>query len=402
MAATSRSTARASWSPIPSSSCAIRSTCAATSARLEAAIIETAAAFGVTAGRIEGLTGVWVEGERKLAAIGVRVKRGVTTHGLALNVNTDAALVRRDDPVRHPRQGGHLPGPRARPPGADGGGRGCSWPPRWPRAFGLRLADGAPGVVGPAGGRRAMSDRDDPIVERAATARTDHGPDRGRRLRAVGDERLPGLGRAARPMRSSSTPAWAPPRQPGRARRGQRAAPAPHRQLARPHRPHLRQRPAEARRPARRSPSIRTTRIGWTAATTTASRSSASTAERDLREGDAGRASATLSSHVLHTPGHTEGSVCLYERGAPAAPRRRRALRRLRRAGPICPAATTRRWSRRSPAWPPRPAAEVRVLPGHGPETTIGRELPWLRAHRRRRALLVAPAEELPAPSRYG
>lgn len=58
---------------------------------LEAAIIDTAAAFGIAAGRVESLTGVWVEGQRKLAAIGVRVKRGVTTHGLALNVNTDLA-----------------------------------------------------------------------------------------------------------------------------------------------------------------------------------------------------------------------------------------------------------------------------------------------------------------------
>ena len=56
---------------------------------LEAAIIRTAATFGVEAGRVDGLTGVWVEGERKLAAIGVRVRRGVTTHGLALNVNTE-------------------------------------------------------------------------------------------------------------------------------------------------------------------------------------------------------------------------------------------------------------------------------------------------------------------------
>ena len=56
---------------------------------LEEAIIATAAAFGVEAGRLDGLTGVWVEGNRKLAAIGVRVRRGVTTHGLALNVNTD-------------------------------------------------------------------------------------------------------------------------------------------------------------------------------------------------------------------------------------------------------------------------------------------------------------------------
>lgn len=56
---------------------------------LEAAVIDTAAAFGVQSGRVEGMAGVWVDGQRKLAAIGVRVKRGVTTHGLALNVNTD-------------------------------------------------------------------------------------------------------------------------------------------------------------------------------------------------------------------------------------------------------------------------------------------------------------------------
>jgi lipoate-protein ligase B len=56
---------------------------------LEAAVIGTAAAFGVPADRREGLPGVWVEGERKLAAVGVRVRRGVTTHGLAFNVSTD-------------------------------------------------------------------------------------------------------------------------------------------------------------------------------------------------------------------------------------------------------------------------------------------------------------------------
>ncbi|MGH2488147.1 MAG: lipoyl protein ligase domain-containing protein, partial [Candidatus Limnocylindria bacterium] len=58
---------------------------------LEEAIIATAAAFGVGAARVEGLPGVWVVGVRKLAAVGVRVKRGVTTHGLALNVSTDLA-----------------------------------------------------------------------------------------------------------------------------------------------------------------------------------------------------------------------------------------------------------------------------------------------------------------------
>jgi lipoyl(octanoyl) transferase len=58
---------------------------------LEAAIIDTAGRFGVRGERVDGLPGIWVGGERKLAAIGVRVKRGVTTHGLALNVNTDLA-----------------------------------------------------------------------------------------------------------------------------------------------------------------------------------------------------------------------------------------------------------------------------------------------------------------------
>jgi lipoyl(octanoyl) transferase len=56
---------------------------------LEQAVIDAAAGFGVATGRVDGLAGVWVDEERKLAAIGVRVRRGVTTHGLALNVNTD-------------------------------------------------------------------------------------------------------------------------------------------------------------------------------------------------------------------------------------------------------------------------------------------------------------------------
>ena len=55
---------------------------------LEDALILAVAEFGVTAGRVEGLTGIWV-GEDKLAAIGVRISRWVTSHGFALNVNTD-------------------------------------------------------------------------------------------------------------------------------------------------------------------------------------------------------------------------------------------------------------------------------------------------------------------------
>ena len=57
---------------------------------LEEAAISVVGAFGIAAGRVEKLTGVWVAGE-KIAAIGVKISRGVTTHGLALNVSTDLA-----------------------------------------------------------------------------------------------------------------------------------------------------------------------------------------------------------------------------------------------------------------------------------------------------------------------
>jgi lipoyl(octanoyl) transferase len=55
---------------------------------LETVLIRTAADFGIDAGRIEGLTGVWV-GNEKLAAIGVRIARWITSHGFALNITTD-------------------------------------------------------------------------------------------------------------------------------------------------------------------------------------------------------------------------------------------------------------------------------------------------------------------------
>jgi lipoyl(octanoyl) transferase len=55
---------------------------------LEEALIRTLAGFGVKARRIPGLTGVWVR-DAKIAAIGVRIARWVTSHGFALNVTTD-------------------------------------------------------------------------------------------------------------------------------------------------------------------------------------------------------------------------------------------------------------------------------------------------------------------------
>ena len=119
---------------------------------LEAAVIATAAAFGVAARRLEGHPGIWVEDDRKLAAIGVRVRRGVTTHGLALNVNTDLRWFDEMIPCGIPDKGvtslarelGHavamedVEDELARQMAAH---------------LGLRLADGVSGAIGPAGGR---------------------------------------------------------------------------------------------------------------------------------------------------------------------------------------------------------------------------------------------------------
>ena len=61
---------------------------------LEEAVIRTLAQYGLAAGRIAGLTGVWLDHEqqlrpRKICALGVKCSRWVTMHGLAFNVNTD-------------------------------------------------------------------------------------------------------------------------------------------------------------------------------------------------------------------------------------------------------------------------------------------------------------------------
>ena len=62
--------------------------------RLEEAVIAACADLGVPTGRVRGRSGVWVAGdalrpERKVAAIGVRVSRGVTMHGFAVNCDVD-------------------------------------------------------------------------------------------------------------------------------------------------------------------------------------------------------------------------------------------------------------------------------------------------------------------------
>ena len=59
---------------------------------IENALINVCAEFGINAVRVEGRSGVWIvdsQGDRKIAAIGVRVAKGVTMHGFAINVNPD-------------------------------------------------------------------------------------------------------------------------------------------------------------------------------------------------------------------------------------------------------------------------------------------------------------------------
>jgi hydroxyacylglutathione hydrolase len=101
------------------------------------------------------------------------------------------------------------------------------------------------------------------------------------------------------------------------------------------------------------------------------------TATSELREGEQIRI-GDLVFDALHTPGHTEGSVCLYEE-----------RHALLLSGDVLFAGSYGRTDlpggndEQMVASLARLASElpesVRVLPGHGPETTIGRELPWLR-----------------------
>ena len=64
---------------------------------IEAALILACEDLGVDAVRVEGRSGVWIKdakGDRKIAAIGIRVAKGVTMHGFALNVNPDLKAFR--------------------------------------------------------------------------------------------------------------------------------------------------------------------------------------------------------------------------------------------------------------------------------------------------------------------
>jgi lipoate-protein ligase B len=62
-------------------------------------LIRTLEDYEIEAFRIEGLTGVHTR-QGKIAAIGIHIKRWVTTHGFALNVNTDLSFFRLDNQLR--------------------------------------------------------------------------------------------------------------------------------------------------------------------------------------------------------------------------------------------------------------------------------------------------------------
>ncbi len=82
--------------------------------RVEEALIRAVADLGVATGRVAGRSGVWLPAgngkiERKVAAIGIRVSRGVTMHGFSLNADVDLELLRPLRPVRHRRRRSDLP-----------------------------------------------------------------------------------------------------------------------------------------------------------------------------------------------------------------------------------------------------------------------------------------------------
>jgi lipoate-protein ligase B len=56
---------------------------------VEQVLIDALAALGIASGRVDGLPGVWVGGRRKIASVGIAIRRWVTWHGFALNVAPD-------------------------------------------------------------------------------------------------------------------------------------------------------------------------------------------------------------------------------------------------------------------------------------------------------------------------
>ena len=96
--------------------------------RLEEALIRVCSDLGLETGRVTGRSGVWLaasgtQPERKVAALGIRVSRGVTMHGVELELQQHDGGLRRHHPVRHRRCRRDDPQPRARPRHDGRGGR---------------------------------------------------------------------------------------------------------------------------------------------------------------------------------------------------------------------------------------------------------------------------------------
>ncbi len=134
---------------------------------LEAALVETCATFGVTADRRDGHPGCWIDPEgplpRKIGALGIRIERGTSYHGIALNVDVDLGDFALIDPCGMPgldstsiaREAGR---PDERPSTARVAGVASVFA----RAFAARIGAPLAGVLPPDA---------DPVAERRALER---------------------------------------------------------------------------------------------------------------------------------------------------------------------------------------------------------------------------------------
>ena len=215
---------------------------------LEAALVATCAAYGVEAARRDGQPGCWCDPDgpdpRKIGALGLRIERGVSYHGIALNVTVDLGRLRADRPVRDARRRLDLDRRRARragrPPTTASVERAArhlrrrprrrSSARRWPGSDAWRPASSSCARTrSPAGGSRPSS-----IVPSIATVSrappspsttTSSAAPTARRPRATGSasgcsRTSPSTSSGPATTRASSTAGSARSRSPRRARRG--------------------------------------------------------------------------------------------------------------------------------------------------------------------------------------
>lgn len=134
---------------------------------LEAALVETCAALGVAAERRDGHPGCWVDGAgprpRKIGALGIRIERGTSYHGIALNVDVDLADFGLIDPCGMPGLDSTSVAREAgRPDEAPSTERVAQAGAVFARAFAARIGAPLEGAVPPDA---------DPVAERAALGR---------------------------------------------------------------------------------------------------------------------------------------------------------------------------------------------------------------------------------------